>query len=320
MVVLLEMADAAKTGMKRKSLVGKQDSVKKTKLNLSKTPSKGVTPKGGPKKTPNASPKVQKNSPKGQNGVPNTPKSDKKQKNKQPLESAEKLTPFKGTAAIQSPKKQPNLKKVKAAKGNQEKPGKSIFFQYKQILSSGDASAKKSLVSTIDSRIKTIEDRPDPLTKTAKRKLKILKRIKKSAEKGSSTLLPSLDGANPTLSQNKKGENTVATGKKGNLQKQKKTQPQQKQKGPKKPALELEEEDDDSDEELDDEADSDEVDEESMDESDDGGEEEEESDDEGEEGEGEEDEDDSDDGEEDSDEEDNPTPKQVSNKKQKKKN
>lgn len=300
------MADVAKSPVKRKSVGGKPGSAKKPKVNANQTPAKGnikslnasLKQQNATPKPQNATPKPQKNTLKGQNGVQKTPKTDQKHKNKHPQESTKKMKPFEGTAAIKSPK----IKKNKKGGKDEDKPKRALYFQYRQTLNSGDEAAKKQLATTLENKIKSIEDRPDPLTKSAKRKLALLKKLKRSAEGGSSL---NIEASKPVAKKVK-----VLTQQKAQPQK-----PKENKKVPnKKPKIEIEEEEDedDSDEESDDvdaEEDGEEdVEEESGDESDDEGEEEEDEDEE----------DDNEDSEEEESDEDNPPPKQVSNKKQKK--
>lgn len=308
------MADVAKTPLKRKSFGGKQDTAKKQKNNPVKTPSKGATPKpqNGKSTPPNPNMKNQKKSSKSKDVV-KTPNQNAQQ-NKQGKQFTKKPKKFEGTAAIQSPVKQEGKEEKSVDK---KKIRRTAYFQYKQILSGGDNDAKKELITTLENKIKNIAGRSE-LSKSAKRKLKLLNRIKKSAEGGKTGLVPNT--ANVVSKPNVKKASTGVV-KKGIVQKPQAGKSKLNQKVQiKKPKLEVEEEEldeqsDDEEEGSEEEASDEEV-------SDEVNEEEGEDDTDGDDDDSDEDEADSDDEEDDDDEseeEDNTVPKQVSNKRQKKK-
>ncbi|KAJ8955714.1 hypothetical protein NQ318_008586 [Aromia moschata] len=113
---------------------------------------------------------------------------DKRQKNKNKKNSEpenaspkKKVKPFVGTSKMDTGNKQQEAGGNKAAeKTGKKKPRKSVFGTLKEKLSDD----KDATLKSIEDKIKAIEGRGE-LTKTAKRKLKILNRLKRIAEGGS---------------------------------------------------------------------------------------------------------------------------------------
>ncbi|CAG9820461.1 unnamed protein product [Phaedon cochleariae] len=172
----VETRTPQKTPKKRKSVEGKQESPKKPKLENGKTPQKFQTPK------------QQKNqNKKAQNSVQ---KSNKKVKQNSESETDQKVKPFPGTAQIQSPKpgkpakagKQNSAKKDGERKPSIErKPRRKLMSMIKDKLTSDDTVAKSEVIKNLETKLQAIQSRPN-LTKTARRKIKMLRRLKNIAE------------------------------------------------------------------------------------------------------------------------------------------
>ncbi|KAG5868995.1 hypothetical protein JTB14_004770 [Gonioctena quinquepunctata] len=165
-----EMIDVEpKTPNKRKSAGGgKRESPKKTKLENVKTPKKTGPPQQ--QKSPQNIAKKDNKNIKQNNGSP-----------------AKKLKPFAGTSLVGTPKGKPEKKVQKDGKPaqkkseNQEQKKKNQYFQIKEKLKSEDKAERKEVVKIIDVKLKQLESR-SALTKSAMRRMKMLKRFRRIAE------------------------------------------------------------------------------------------------------------------------------------------
>lgn len=253
------MADTAvKTPNKRKSFGGKPGSGKKQKLDLNKTPQKLATPKQN-----NVQTSAKKSAKKAQKPIQKT------------NDSPKILNPFAGTADLKSSKKNKDVQKTKAVnkvEGKKEKADSKqkrrnrYFNHLKERVKTASEQDKKTLLTEIEEKIKNITSR-DAMTKTAKRKLSLLGRYKRSIQ-GEPQEVSSVEtkkiSKQKNLVQQKKDVQQQNLQKNGKQAKKSNVDIQTKQKKGsqknvgKKAQIELEDNDDDNDDEDDSEDDADE--------------------------------------------------------------
>lgn len=165
------VGDAPQTPKKTKS-----DDQPKTPAINNKTPAKSKTPAKTPAKNANKTPGGQNKTPKASPGAGKGANSAKNKKNQSPTESnggTQKIKKFEGTAALNDSKKDVATQKKKAnADGKKKRKGQ--FFELKNSLSQSD---NKEALAKLELKIKAISGRKE-LTKTAKRKLRTLQKIK----------------------------------------------------------------------------------------------------------------------------------------------
>ncbi|CAG9854359.1 unnamed protein product [Phyllotreta striolata] len=191
------MTDVApKTPNKRKSLAD-QKTPKKAKVENGLA---NKSPFTNSAKKPNQTPKPQKNqqSPKKPQMTPNKKNQSPNKKNQQtpkPLNNQNKgnkntpakngkgakVAPFKGTANLKKGNANVNVPKKAKAESGDKKDKKAQFYKVKLLMNSTNPEEKKAAVTLIDNKIKEIQNKGE-LTKTANRKIRILKKFRKIAE------------------------------------------------------------------------------------------------------------------------------------------
>ncbi|KAL1513280.1 hypothetical protein ABEB36_002706 [Hypothenemus hampei] len=286
-----------KTAKKRKNVTN-DSPAKKAKVANGQGAGQGAQKLVQQKKTP----------PQAKNGAALDKQNKKNPSIKQ--EDTKPVKPFKGT-------KQLSVKAEKSAQNEKTKKKRNTMFK-SLILEARAKEGQKDpeLLSKIEERLANISSRTDDLTKTAKKKLALLNKLKIIAEEGSEAAhaqkKKALEAKKAEKLQKKAaaaGEVTVKVENTKKQQQQKKPQQQQKklQQQQKKPPLQIKKEeasDDDEDEEDDDDSNDEQVDEEDSDA-------EVEGEDDDDDDEDEEDDEDDDDDDEDEEEDETPAPKET---------
>ncbi|XP_066262800.1 uncharacterized protein [Euwallacea similis] len=227
-MVKAEVATSLKTPNKRKSLANNTPKVKqenespakKIKTENGKTLNKAFTPK----KPQNQSPK--------NNLQASAQKSNKKNKQKQSPKP--NLKPFAGTKQLNDKQKAKVQKAPKPKPGNDKETSKgqrkrkNMFYNLVVEVKTNAGSKDPEILKKIQEKVKAISGRSEELTKTAKKKLGILRRLQITLEEGIEAARE--HGKAEHLKQKEESQKLKATKKEQKTAAQKgQTQPKSKQ-------------------------------------------------------------------------------------------